>query len=282
MQLRHLAKLALAVCSASSAVVHAQPADMAIQAATTDKFPPGITLHDTPSGTVYADARGRVLYGMDMRILLRSGPDAAQYCGADCARTWEPLLAPQGSEPNIMFPRRYGGGREDPPSFGPGTEAAGKPKPMLYSQKTAPDWTIIAGAQGPQWVYKGWHMVFTRRDDTRGSTEWDGAENRTWNTLKYLPPAPKLAAPVGVQPLAVSATYVLAQQDGRVLFTGACAADCASWEPFGAGMASKEIGQWAVRKTGDAPQWTFRGEPVFVAAQDEPTAVPSSGKVLRP
>ena len=86
----------------------AQPADLPIPAATTSEYPPGVTVRQTASGPVYADARGHTLYGMDMRTLLRWSPDAAQYCKDACAENWEPLLAPADAKPNIVFPRGFG------------------------------------------------------------------------------------------------------------------------------------------------------------------------------
>jgi hypothetical protein len=62
----------------------AQPADLPIPAATTTEYPAGISVARTAAGSVYVASDGRTLYGMDMRTLLRSGADAAQYCQAVC------------------------------------------------------------------------------------------------------------------------------------------------------------------------------------------------------
>jgi predicted lipoprotein with Yx(FWY)xxD motif len=211
---------------------------------------------------------------MDMRTVLRWSPDAAQYCTGECAKTWEPLLAGD-VQPNISFPaersRRGGNGAK--------TQAS----PALpYTQRDAPDWTVIAGPQGPQWVYKGWHLVFTHRGDSPGSAALDGAQDRTWNTLKFVPPLPKISAPSNVQPIFLDGAYVLADAQGRVLFTGKCGKNCAAWRPFAAGMASSGIGAWKVGADADAPQWTYRGQPVFVSEDDDPKAAPTSGKLLHP
>lgn len=64
-------------------------------------------------------------------------------------------------------------------------------------------------------------MVFTRRGDRAGSTAFDGAEAKTWNTLKFVPPP--LTAPAGIQLLMPDRDpdrdYVLADSEGRELFT---------------------------------------------------------------
>lgn len=266
--------LGLAVAAAGSAVV-AQPADLPIPAASGEKLPPGVHVIKTPRGAVYVDARGRVLYGMDMRTLLRWGPDPAQHCVERCAVVWEPLLAPQGAQPNIAFPRERDRRGKDEGNK-PGAPGG------FFSARNAPDWTVIAGPQGPQWVYKAWHVVFTRRGEEASSTAFDGAEDRTWNTLKFVPPAPKISAPTKVQPVYVDGAYVLADGDGRVLFTGRCAKTCGGWRPFAAGMASGPIGAWAVKGDSDTAQWTYRGRPVYVSDEDNPLVAPVSGKPLRP
>ena len=58
---------------------------------------------------------------------------------------------------------------------------------------------MIAGPAGPQWVYKGWHTVYVRNGDGCASTRFDGAENQTWNTLKFVPPMPVVEAPAGIR-----------------------------------------------------------------------------------
>jgi predicted lipoprotein with Yx(FWY)xxD motif len=180
------------------------------------------------------------------------------------------MLAP-GAQPNIRFPTGFGDQRKQQPS-----------DQTFFTQTNAPDWTVIAGPQGPQWVYKGWHMVFTRRDGSARSTALDGAENRTWNTLKFVPPVPKLVAPENVKPAFVDGRYVLVSDEGQALFTGNCKESCASWHPFPAGMASAPVGQWVVKNDGDRPQWTYRGMPVFVTGDDQRGEVPAAARPLQP
>lgn len=261
----------------------AQPADLPIPAATTSDYPPGVSVRQTSAGAVYADKRGRTLYGMDMRTLVRWSPDASQHCQADCAALWEPLLAPAAATVNIAFPRGFGG---PPAQRRPGAppRPPGPPPlpPGFVAPQSAPDWTVIAGPQGPQWAYKGWHMVFTRKGDRPGSTAHDGADDRTWNTLKHVPPVPRVIAPAGISTLFAGGGYLLADSSGRALFTGQCAAACTGWQALAAPMASRGLGAWAVDLAGNSPQWSWRGKPVYVSQETNPLAVPKNGKVLRP
>ncbi len=260
----------------------AQPADLPIPAAKTSEYPPGVTVRQTRAGPVYADSRGRTLYGLDMRTVLRWSPDAAQYCKDRCA-DWEPLLAPADAKPNIMFPRGFGGPPPPPaanaPPRLPGQQAL---PPGIVAPQNAPDWTVIAGPQGPQWVYKGWHMAYVRKGERPGSAAHDGAEAQTWNTLKFVPPVPVIAAPGGVTTRFAAGAYLLADRDGRALFTGKCIDTCSGWTPLTAPMAGRGLGEWSVSHTGDSPQWAWRGQPVYVSGEANPLAVPREGKVLRP
>ena len=266
----------------------AQPVDLPSPAAKTSEYPAGISVRQTRAGPVYSDARGRTLYGLDMRTVLRWSPDAAQFCKDRCP-DWEPLLAPADAKANIMFPRGFGG---PPPPRGaaPALAAGAQPRlpgqqalpPGFVAPQSAPDWTVIAGPQGPQWVYKGWHMVYLRKGDRPGSTAHDGAEGQTWNTLKFVPPAPVIVAPGGVATQFAAGAYQLADRDGRALFTGSCVAPCAGWTPLTAPMAGRGMGEWSVSLAGDNPQWVWRGQPVFVSSEADPLTVPRNGKVLRP
>lgn len=275
----------MALCMTASSA-WAQPADLPIPAATTSDYPAGIHVGSAGGVPVYVDQAGRTLYGMDMRTLLRAGADTSKYCQADCAERWEPVLAPAGSKPNIMFPRGFGD-RQRPPAAGgapaaaPSSGAAAAGTEFVQNQK-APDWSIIEGPQGPQWVYKGWHMVYVRKGEAPGSATHDGDENMVWNTLKYVPPVPKLTAPVNVATAFVEGAYALVDNEGRLLFTGDCASDCADWRPLAGGVASRGLGDWAVSREADKPQWLYRGKPVFVAAGPSPDDMPAGAAVLRP
>lgn len=262
--------LALALALAAPAASFAQPADLPIPPATTTTFPPGVSVKQTPAGAVYAAKGGHVLYGMDMRTLLRWAPDPAQYCTGQCAETWQPLLAPADAKVNIAYPQGFGGQarRALPEGF--------------VNPQTAPDWTVIQGPQGPQWVYKGWHMVFTRRGAKPGDTSFDGADNYSWNTLKFVPPRPAFVAPPGIAAVFAGGAWALADKDGRLLYSGACKDDCASRTPLSAAMASRGLGDWQVDHASDRPRWLWRGQPVYVAADGDPASVPAKAKVIRP
>ena len=88
MPLRHAAApaIVLALGSLCAGPLAAQPVDLPIPAATTQSFPAGIKVAKVGAGQVYADASGRVLYGMDMRVLQRFSPDPAQYCAQACGQ----------------------------------------------------------------------------------------------------------------------------------------------------------------------------------------------------
>ncbi|MET0586878.1 MAG: hypothetical protein ABWZ75_00010 [Novosphingobium sp.] len=266
--------LALPLIVALPAAAMAQPIDLPVAPATTTEYPAGIKVAKADGVPVYVDARGRTLYGMDMRTLVRWAPDPALYCKDECTDDWEPMLAPAGSQPNIAYPKGFGNRqRQAAPADG---------KPAMLQPEKAPDWTIIQGSQGPQWVYKGWHMVFIRKGEKRGSAQFDGAQDFTWNTLKFVPPVPKIEAPANVGTLLVDGQYALTDKDGRVLFTGKCKAGCGSWVPLSGGMASRGIGNWTIAHEGERPQWLYGGKPVFVSQEADPKTAPASATILRP
>lgn len=256
----------LAAAVLASVCAQAQPADLPIAPATTNIYPPGVKVAKLPDGAVYVAKNGLTLYGMDMRTVLRAGPDPALYCTGRCAEDWEPLLAPKKAAPNIKFPAAFGRGGDLPPGF--------------VQPQSAPDWTIIQSVSGPQWVYKGWHLVFVRKGDKKGSVAFEGADGQVWNTLKFIPPVPKIIAPSHVRPMFVDGSYTLSDDKGRPLFTGQCINDCTEWVPFGGGMASAAIGDWHVSIEGDVPQWHYRNLPVFVSL--EGSTIPELGKALKP
>jgi len=294
MAIKRMPGWALAMATGIPGVALAQPVDLPIPAATADSYPAGITVRETPAGPVYVDGRGLTLYGLDMRTVKRWAPNPALYCKDACAQAWEPVLAAKDAKVNIAYPGDFGrqlrraleAGKAFTPGSGGGggqrrQEAPSDPNFFADPQK-APDWTVIAGPQGPQWVYKGWHMVYTRRGDQPGSTAHDGEDAFTWNTLKFVPPVPSIVAPLTVRTVLRDGRYALADKDGRVLFTGACVDACIGWEPLAGGFASRGMGEWAISRAGERPQWTWRGKPVYVSRADDPAAVPENAEVLRP
>jgi predicted lipoprotein with Yx(FWY)xxD motif len=310
-------RLAAMVFSAQIAVgvAWAQPTDIPLPAAKTTEFPAGVSVASVDGGQVFVDAQGRTLYGLDLRTVNRWVVDASKYC-ADRCEEWEPVLAPAGAKPNLISFRGFGRRRPAaPPAATPAQAPAGRPAaaagaspgaapaggedaerqqqlaaafgrgaapPGMYTQRDAPDWTIIDGPHGPQWVYKGYHMVYIRKGDPPRSTAYDGAEDKTWNTLKFIPPEPDVKAPNGVTPAWFDDKYLLTNKDGKVLFTGDCRSDCAGWTPLAAPLVSRGLGEWAVDRSAPRPQWLYRGKPVYVAADDSLASLPGNTTALQP
>jgi predicted lipoprotein with Yx(FWY)xxD motif len=243
----------------------AQASDLPIPAAVADHFPAGIAVKTAGEQRVYVNRRGATLYGMDMRAATGRTGRPALYCTGDCLSEWEPLLAPKGS-PVSPVPREFGGPRT--PSEKPSGEAT--------------DWTVMEGPAGPQWVYKRVHMVFTRKGERPGSVAHDGEDGFLWNSLKYVPPVPKLSAPANVTPRLADGAYVLTDGQGNQLFTaraGDCADPCA-WPVFASGMARRGMGEWSVRTGPDRSQWVYRGKPVYRTEGKDP--IPAEAVALAP
>lgn len=291
-------------------VAQAQPIDIPIPAATTTDFPAGVSVAKVKNGQIYVGPEGRTLYGMDMRMVARWSVDTSKYC-ADRCQEWEPLLAPAGAKVNLTMFRGFRGppggnarpgapapgaapgaagaaGAARPAAAGPSAQqlaaffGQGAAAPGMYTQQNAPDWTIVDGPAGPQWVYKGYNMVYVRKGDKPRSTAFEGADGQIWNTLKFIPPVPKLTAPVGVGSSFVTDAYILTDKDGKLLYTGRCGKDCTGWTPLAAGVASQGVGEWTVDRSTDRPQWLYRGKPVFIASDEQLSSLPRSTVALRP
>jgi predicted lipoprotein with Yx(FWY)xxD motif len=291
----------------------AQPTDIPLPAATTTEFPPGVSVAKVDGGQVYIAADGRTLYGMDLRTVNRWVIDGTKYC-ADRCEEWEPFLAPAEAKPNLTTFRGFGRRRPAaPPAAAPAAPPAattpaaaaganpgaapaagdgaerqqqlaaafgrGAAPPGMYTQQNAPDWTVVEGPAGPQWVYKGYHMVYVRKGDQPRSTAYDGVEGKTWNTLKFIPPVPEIEAPNGVGTAWLDDAYLLTNKDGKLLYTGS---DCASWTPLAAPLVSQGLGEWTVDRSAPRPQWLYRGKPVFVAADETTASLPGQTVALRP
>jgi predicted lipoprotein with Yx(FWY)xxD motif len=269
---RAFALLAALACNIGFASAYAQPADLPIAPANSAKLPDGISVNRKIPTPVYTDSRGRTLYGLDMRTVLRWSPDPSKYCSDECLTLWEPIHAPKGSVANIGFP---GAPSDSPAKADPSPDI-----PALVENRSAPDWTIIDGPTGPQWVYKGWHMVFTRRGDKKGSIAFDGADGMTWNTLKFVPAPPELVAPAGIAVVLFQGNYIFADKTGNLLFTGTCTDRCDGWSPLPAGLANQGIGKWQVLRNHDVATWSFGGAQVY--RSDQTGAVPTGATLLRP
>lgn len=204
--------------------------------------PAGVSIGQTESGAVFIDARGMTLYSLNARLAGSRSGASLKYCVGPCTSVWSPLVAPADA------------------------------------QAVAP-WTVVDGALGRQWAYKG-NPVFTYlQDRAPGSRAGDGYDD-LWTAIAYVPPPPQIVAPASVTVLFVDGAYIMADRKGRALFTSDCAAGCE--QPLVGGMASLPIGDWKVARSGDRPQWTYRGKPVYVSQNERKTRVPQGAVVLRP
>jgi predicted lipoprotein with Yx(FWY)xxD motif len=243
----------------------AQPLERAPSPALSPELPAGISIGKTAVGTVYADAHGRTLYGLDTVPLVVETRTPDAWCSGPCAEVWLPVAPPPGlpaAPPALMRLRALRGGG-----------------------LSGPDWSVAEGAHGPQLMFKGSNLVFVRKGDKPGSVAWNGAENALWNVLRYIPPAPKVLAPTGVAPVLVKDGYVLAEGGKHILYTLGrafrCIAPCATPAPFRAGFVGHGVGVWTVSRDGDFAQWEYRGKPVFVGSSDV-ASVPAGAAILRP
>ncbi|MET0363932.1 MAG: hypothetical protein ABW169_04700 [Sphingobium sp.] len=236
--------LALALIPVSG---HAQEGEDAAASAgnSDDNRPASVHVGSSSLGAIHVDAQGRTLYAMDMRTLRSRYGAGADYCKGPCATTWTAVPAAQGA---------ISTGR----------------------------WTVVKGATGPQWAWNG-NPVFTFAKDTgAGSIAGNGYDDM-WAVIAYTPPPPKLVAPATIRPVYAADGYVLANAEGRLLFTQVGGtADSTQWMPLTAGLASQSVGQWQVSRDADRPRWLFKGQPVYVAQGKSPADLPSGTAPLRP
>lgn len=221
----------------------AQKADSAVD----DSVHPGdVLVRTAKAGQYYADARGRTLYALDMRIARSRSGEALNYCIGPCTKIWAPLAAPADAKPI---------GR----------------------------WKVLVGAQGPQWSYRN-NLVFTFVADRKPGDMAGDAYDDLWHLIPHIPPAPALVAPANVVPVFADQAYVLTDAGTHALFTPRtpnCGPACTGWTPFAAGIAARDVGEWTVLRTGDSPQWAWRGKPVFESPDDKPMIVPAEGMPLK-
>jgi predicted lipoprotein with Yx(FWY)xxD motif len=300
----------------------AQPTDIPLPAAKTTEFPPGVSVAKIEGGQVYVAADGRTLYGLDLRTVNRWAVDSSKYCVDRCdewepllapanakpnlnlfrgfgrrrpgAAPAAPPAAPTPAAAAGATPAAAGANPAAPAGAAPAGGDAERQQQLaaafglggaptgMYTQQNAPDWTIVEGPAGPQWVYKGYHMVYVRKGDQPRSTAYDGTEGRTWNTLKFIPPVPEIKAPNGVGVAWLDDAYLLTDKDGKVLYTGDCGSNCSSWTPLAAPLVSQGLGDWTVDRSAPRPQWLYRGKPVFVAADETTASLPGQTVALRP
>lgn len=230
--------LALALAAMlSGAPAHAQDeAGGTVSAADADKGmearPASVKVGHSSLGDVLTDAQGRTLYAMDAGVVRARYGASYGYCHDACAQKWTALAAPKDAAP-------------------------------------IGHWKVVTGAVGPQWAWNN-NLVFTYAADAApGSVAGNGYDD-LWTVIAYVPPVPTLVAPAAVSIVYADGAYRMTDDAGHPLFTGHCAQDCAAWQPLGAGQASRAVGEWKPVRDGDRAHWLFRGQPVYVAADDTP------------
>ncbi|GAA0310514.1 SCO0930 family lipoprotein [Sphingomonas oligophenolica] len=240
--------LSLAIALLAPAPLIAQSTMQAAQDSMTEAsaYPATVSVRTGKAGPYYADAKGKTLYALSSRTVRARAGTTLGYCIGPCAKIWTPLAAPADAKP------------------------VGR-------------WKVERATQGPQWSYSN-DLVFTYNADLApGDMAGDGYEDM-WSIIAHIPPAPRLAAPAGVTARYVDAHYILSDTGGHALFVsaGACDAACATWSPFPAGMAARDMGDWTVRRDGDQARWVYRGKPVYVSQENIPGHAPSQGIILQP
>jgi predicted lipoprotein with Yx(FWY)xxD motif len=159
-------------------------------------------------------------------------------CTGDCAAAWPPLAAAPDAQP-------------------------------------IGEWKIIKREDGSrQWAYQGKPMYQFAGDGKPGDTQGDGVQ-RFWHAAKLAAPPPVLTHPPGVTVVKAVDVYILADYQGRALYTragaqGDCDAECAQAYPaFTAPALAQDVGAWRIStdKLGTR-HWTFKGKPLFTYEGD--------------
>lgn len=217
-------------------------------------YPAGFTVQASPLGSVVADAAGKTLYAMNpdlsfRRIFERTRKDGLRFCTGPCAEMWKPMLASKDA--------------------------------------TGPEgWSVVEGAQGPQWAYRGGPVFTYARDGKPGDVGGHEYEDM-WLAVAYTPPPPAgLAVPPGVKPIVVDGEYVLADWQGNRLLAlprgKACDAACTNLQAFSAGMAAQGVGDWTVSARDQQAHWLYRGQKVLIASISFGGDLPKSLSLIRP
>ncbi len=211
-------------------------------------YPAQISVRKRAAGFYYVNARGMTLYALNQRVAFTRSSGSVPYCVGPCTKVWTEATAPADAQ------------------------AVG-------------DWSIVPGRTGPQWAYKK-NPVFTyAADKAPGQTAGDEYDD-LWNVIVHIPPVPSLIAPPVVSAKLVKGEHVLTDSEGHALFLagnkGPCGPACADWAPLIAGLSARDVGDWAVDRSGAQARWTYSGQDVFVSPLDDPAAVPDGGRVLRP
>lgn len=224
-------------------------------------LPPGITIHQTRQGPVFATASGMTLYKKLPMVgswaLAAGQANASGACVYQCPSEWPPLLAPKEARP-------------------------------------VGDFTLLAQPDGGrQWAYKGVPLLTFRYDREPGDTlgddtfafngprrpvgeaAWIESEAPLLEPPPVPPPSTGIPTAVTVQP-AIGGSRLFADAEGRTLYVQAegtrnpCMTRCGSdRRPLPAANFARPIGDWSVLEdpTG-VRQWAWRGKPVFTYSGD--------------
>lgn len=194
-------------------------------------LPPGISIHATEKGRALADAKGMTLYSFDNR------PD----CTGSCLESWTAMAAP-------AIAQVWGA------------------------------WTPVVRPDGSrQWAYKGRPLYAYARDANPGDLGGDNPA-QGWRAV-IVRPAP--GVPAGFTEQATDVGRVVADAQGLTIYTMIespmrpkfCDDAClkAEWRPVAASADAQRLPPgWSIlHPAGGAPQWAYKGKPLFTFVQDQ-------------
>jgi predicted lipoprotein with Yx(FWY)xxD motif len=220
---------ALALLAAGSALAAAPAAPAS---ATAGDIPAGITLQGGRAGTLFADARGRVLYVYD------EDKGGQPTCTADCAAAWPALTAPAGAAATGDFTvvDRADGTRQ----------WAWKGKPLYLSAKDQRPGETAGEAPGGKF-----HALWSRPGVGLALPDGIGvAENLTAG-------GHLLVDQEGLPLYAFSGDL----KNDRTVCAGSCAG---GWMPVAAAQLANPVGDFTIVSRPDGTrQWAFRGRPLY-------------------
>lgn len=249
------AMVALLLGSSASAIAQGQPsaAQQAEEAAAKDgPYPAGIQITASPkgeafpTGQIHVTSSGQTLYAISMRLARARSGEGLKYCVGPCATIWRPYTTAANTTP-------------------------------------VGHWTVVEGAEGPQWAYKG-NPVFTYVEDKAPGQAGGQGYQDLFRVIQYIPARPKLTAP---QPVAVAfhdGRYLLVEGSTHLLYVTdrPCADECPSDRPLAAGLSSQPVGGWSIVTVQDRQQWSYQGKPVFISAATRPSDLRADQRPLQP
>jgi predicted lipoprotein with Yx(FWY)xxD motif len=265
----YAALLTLAATLSFATGARADPAEPYVPEA----MPPGFRVEISElDGPVFADPRGRTLYRWPYRTMRNgvTGDGKGESNCTDVASTESAgLMSPYPG--GLLLPER-----ERRPSC-----------QQLWPAALAPDgatpvgkWTVIARPDGRrQWAYDGSALYTSVRDRRPGDVLGGDSYRRDGD-------APAVREPIQPQPDVPPGFAVSTTLRGRLLHTArgfsvyafdrdtprrsACDAVCEkAFVPVQAPAAARPHGEWSIfTRASGARQWTFRGRPLYVHAEE--------------